>query len=113
MLTAAQHLQGREDSAAGTVAMIRDAGGEAVVFHADVSNRDQMERMFAHCTATLGGVDICVPNAYYSHRAPFLELDFEGVQKTVEVTMFGTFHACQLAARPLATSLTPSLTPAR
>jgi glucose 1-dehydrogenase len=78
------------------------AGGEATAAHADVSNRDQMESLFQQCVDTYGGVDICVPNAYYSHRAPFLELDWEETRRTVEVTMFGTFHACQLSARRMA-----------
>jgi NAD(P)-dependent dehydrogenase (short-subunit alcohol dehydrogenase family) len=58
--------------AQATAAEIREQGGQAVVSYADVSDRDQVEKMVEDAYSTFGRLDIVVSNAYFSDRADFL-----------------------------------------
>ena len=80
---------------------IRRWGRRALVWQADVADRDAMSRMFAAAIEQLGGIDIAVANAYFSSRAPVIEAQWENVLRTLEVTQFGAFHTCQMAAQQM------------
>jgi glucose 1-dehydrogenase len=71
------------------------AGASGRSFQADVSNRGEMEAMFA----ALDRVDILVNNAAASIRKLLVDLEVEDVRKTWDVILWGTFHCSQLAAR--------------
>ncbi|MCG1003148.1 MULTISPECIES: SDR family NAD(P)-dependent oxidoreductase [Halobacterium] len=58
-----------------TAASIREAGGEAVAYAADVSEKDAVESMVADATEELGGIDILVNNAGVGTTGPFLTRD--------------------------------------
>lgn len=60
------------EPAESTAASIRDAGGEAVAFTADVSEKDAVESMVEEVTAELGTIDILVNNAGVGQTGPFL-----------------------------------------
>ena len=77
---------------------VAKTGREAMLYEADVSNRQQMEKMFADVIERFGALDIAVANAGYNIRKPFVELSWDDVLATLEVTQFGTWHTCQLAA---------------
>jgi len=51
-----------------------------------------------------GRLDIVVSNAYYSKRQPILEQEWSEMLKTFEVTMFGSYHTCQLGAKAMVQS---------
>lgn len=87
-----------DERAQEAAAAIAKTGREAMLYEADISNRQQMEKMFADVTERFGRLDIVVANAGYSIRNPFIELSWDDVLATLEVTQFGTFHTCQLAA---------------
>jgi glucose 1-dehydrogenase len=80
---------------------VRSLGGRAATFGADVSDRTAVDAMVAGAAQQLGRVDIVVANAYYSKRQPFLELDVEGVRRTLDVTLMGAFHVAQAGARQM------------
>lgn len=44
---------------------------------------------------------ILAANAYCSVREPLLTADWNNVKRTLEVTQFGTYHTCQLAAQKM------------
>lgn len=92
------HRQAAHDVAAA----IRARGRQAVALQADVSDRTQAERLVAAAEAELGPIDILVANAVYSVRQPFLDTDWEHLQRTVAVSLFGAFHVCQFVARRMA-----------
>lgn len=52
---------------------IRDAGGQAEYRHVDVTRREDVEGMVAHCVATWGSVDILINNAYRGQPPERLE----------------------------------------
>lgn len=87
-----------DERAQEVAAAIAKAGGEAMLYEADVSNRQQMEKMFADVIERFGRLDIAVANAGFSIRKPFVELSWDDALATLEVTQFGTWHTCQLAA---------------
>lgn len=74
-------------------------GQRALAWQADVANRDQIEAMVQGTIARFGRLDIVVANAAYDVRQWLVDLRWEDVQRTVEVTQFGVFHTCQLGAR--------------
>ena len=90
------------DDAADTVRQIESLGRRAVACQADVSDRAQVDRLFALALDRLGRVDVVVANAYRSIREPFLDVTLDGLQQTLAVTLFGTFHVCQAGARIMA-----------
>jgi glucose 1-dehydrogenase len=80
---------------------IRALHRQALVVQADVSNRSAVDRMVAATIERFGHLDILVCNAYYSKREPFLEMSIEEMQRTLDVTLWGTFHAAQASARQM------------
>ena len=81
-----------------------DAACAPVVWHADVSDRTAVAAMYAAVLQRFGRLDIIVSNAYYSKRQPILEQEWSEMQKTFEVTMFGSYHTCQLGAKAMVES---------
>jgi glucose 1-dehydrogenase len=93
------HSHGDEAQAAADE--IRRGGRRALVWQADVADRDAMARMFAATVEQFGGIDIAVANAYLSIRAPVIEAEWENVLRTLQVSQFGVFHTCQMAAQQM------------
>ena len=90
------------DRAAETARACMDAGSAgALVSHTDVSDRAAVEAMMTSAVEQFGRLDIVVANAYYSKRQPLLEQEWSEFQKTIDVTMFGAYHTCQLGARAM------------
>lgn len=97
----AVNYRSHPDEAEEVVAAIRALGQRAVAIGCDVAERADVAEMVARTTADLGRIDIAVANAYYSKRQPFLELDEEGVRRTLDVTLLGAFFTAQAAARQM------------
>jgi glucose 1-dehydrogenase len=93
------HSHGEEAEA--VAAQVRELGRQALVWQADVADRRAVEEMVAAVAQRLGHLDILVCNAYYSKREPFLEIGMEGMQRTLDVCLWGAFHAAQLGARQM------------
>lgn len=99
------------DRAEETASLVRATGGSggggsgssgsALVCHADVSDREAVSAMMAATVQRYGRLDIVVSNAYYSKRQPILEQEWKEMQKTFEVTMYGSYHTCQLGAKTM------------
>ena len=89
------------EDAEAVAAQVRGLGREALVWQADVADRQAVEEMVAAVAQRLGHLDIVVCNAYYSKREPFLEIGMEGMRRTLEVSLWGAFHAAQLGARQM------------
>lgn len=89
------------DEAHAVVDEIARLGRRALAWQVDVADRPQVERMVQGCVQHFGRLDIVVANAAYSYRQGILDAEWEGVQRTVEVTLFGVFHTCQFAARQM------------
>jgi glucose 1-dehydrogenase len=89
------------DEAQEVVDAITHLGRRAVAWQADVAQREQVQAMVQAALDHFGHLDIAVANAAFSVRQPILEAEWNGVQRTVNVTMFGVFHTCQMAAKQM------------
>lgn len=76
---------------------IRDAGGRAEVFRADVSNPAEMEKLFDGIEDSLGPVDILVNNAGVHQHLPIEELSYEDWLRVVQINLNAAFVACKRA----------------
>jgi glucose 1-dehydrogenase len=92
---------GQGSGARGTAEEVEALGRQALAYHADISDHDQVAALFAAGVAHFGRIDIVVANAALSIREPVLEARWEHVLRTLEVTQFGAFHTCQAAAQQL------------
>ena len=89
------------DDAEEVAESVRSFGRQAIVFHADVSDRVDVDQMVAATVEHFGHLDIVVCNAAYSKREPFLDMSAEGMRRTLDVSLFGAFHTAQAGARQL------------
>ncbi len=74
-------------------------GRRALLLPADVSDAAAVEEMVERVAAELGRLDVLVTCAVYSDRELFYKADPESFRRTVDVTMWGAFHALRAAAR--------------
>ena len=90
------------DEAETVAEEIRAMGRQALVVGADVADRSAVENLVNTTIDEFGHLDIAVCNAAYSKREPFLEMSIEGMQRTLDVTLWGVFHLAQASARKMA-----------
>lgn len=84
------------DGGAATVAMIRDAGGEAVFVQTDVSLPDQAQHMVAEAVRHFGGLDIAHNNAGVAGlMADVADLPLEEWDRVMGVMLRGVFVCMQ------------------
>lgn len=89
------------EEAQAVVDEITGLGRRALAWQADVADPVQVEAMVTAAVERFGRLDIAVANAAYSVRQTVLAADWQGVQRTVGVTLFGVWHTCQMAARQM------------
>ena len=78
---------------------IRQAGGEAISIHADVSKEDQVQAMFRQAIEAWGSVDILVNNAGLQRDAAFHEMSLRDWQFVLDVNLTGQFLCAREAVR--------------
>jgi len=89
-----------EDDALQLVKEITERGGEAMAVHADVTNRQEVERLFATAMERFGPIQGLVHNASRPiHLQPFQEMTWESAQEHLDVQVKGAF-LCTQAALP-------------
>jgi glucose 1-dehydrogenase len=71
----------------------------AIAVRADVSNAAEVAEMVERTRAELGSVDVLVNNAGIEKQAPFLDIDEETWDRTLDVDLKGAFLCTQAAAR--------------
>ncbi len=76
---------------------LRDAHGVDVAYEAaDVSRREEVERLVEAASARFGGVDILVNNAVTRHFAPLEDFDPDAWERSFAVNVHAAFHAARL-----------------
>ena len=81
---------------------IRTAGGSAVSVMADVSQRDQAQRLVDETVKTFGRVDILVNNAGIRSEGTVLDTTEEDWDRTMNVNLKGPFNCMQAAGKVMA-----------
>jgi NAD(P)-dependent dehydrogenase (short-subunit alcohol dehydrogenase family) len=89
------------DQAEEVCATIRTFGRRTVAVQADVSQRDDVERMFDRVWADLGALDILVTNAGIETIVPLVELTDEQWERVTQVNLKGSWLCAQVFARRL------------
>jgi glucose 1-dehydrogenase len=92
---------GHEAEATAVAAGVEATGQKALVWLADVSERTAVAGMIAATVRHFGRLDIAVANAAVSVRQLVVEADWADVLRTIEVSQFGVFHTCQMAAQQM------------
>ena len=69
----------------------------------DVTQQDDVERLFARAEAEMGGFDVLVNNAGLGHGARVVETTDADWQRVLDVTLTGTFRCLRAALRRLCT----------
>lgn len=71
----------------------------ATAFSCDVSDPDQVSRLFQDVDNRIGAPDVVVFNASARSRGPFISLDAAGVEAAIRTSAFGGFLVAQQAAK--------------
>lgn len=79
--------------------MLRDFPQRGVAAPADVSKRDEVEKMIGNLNDAFGRLDIVVNNAGIERKKPFLEIDDDDWDRVIAVNLYGPFVVSQVAAR--------------
>jgi len=78
---------------------IRQKGGAAAIFEADVSREDQVRDMFKAVIKSWGSLDILVNNAGLQQDAALVDMSLEQWNKVIGVNLTGQFLCAREAAR--------------
>ncbi|HEY8361036.1 MAG TPA: SDR family oxidoreductase [Ramlibacter sp.] len=97
----AVNYAGDEQSANDTAAAIGAAGGRAVSVRADVSEPDDVVRLFAQCRQAFGRVDVVVSNAGIMPMAKIAGDSLAEFDRTIAVNLRGSFLMMAQAAQQL------------
>ncbi|SET04935.1 SDR family oxidoreductase [Hymenobacter actinosclerus] len=87
------------DEAAAVVKEITGAGGQAVPFQADVSQEEDVRRMFDFIREQFGTLHILVNNSGIQVDAKFVDMTLAQWQKVIDVNLTGQFLCAREAAR--------------
>lgn len=87
------------DGAAEVVDRVKKAGGTAVPIQADVTDPQQVKKLFAESLKEYGSVDILINNAGLAHTKPFLEITRESLIDEFTLNFFSTVFCCQEAVK--------------
>jgi glucose 1-dehydrogenase len=98
------HTHAQEAQA--VVDVVTQLGRRAWACRTDVSDRGAVKQMMSDAVAHFGHLDIAVANAAISIREPVIEADWDHVQRVLQVSQFGVFHTCQLAAQQMIKQVT-------
>lgn len=86
----------RRDRADAVASSVRVTGRRALVVRADVTRRNDVDRMVARAVREMGGIDALVNNAAnLGSRRPFLELSVPEWRAMLEANVTGVFHCTQ------------------
>ena len=76
-------------------------GSTSIAVPADVSKRDDVERMMQQILDKFGRIDIAVNNAGIEIKKPFLDVADEEWNRVMAVNLFGSYLVSQVAARQM------------
>ena len=78
---------------------IKAIGRQAMAVFCDVTNKEEIEKMYAQTVKTFGQIDVSVQNAGVITIAKILDLTEAEWDKVMDVNTKGVFLCCQAAAR--------------
>lgn len=88
-----------EEQARDVGQVIKDQGGKAIMVQADVSQEEDVKRLFHACEEAFGRLDVVVSNAGLQADAAFTEMTLEEWNRVLSVDLTGQFLVCREAAK--------------
>ena len=76
-------------------------GPSSIAVAADVSKREDVERMIAEIVKQFGRIDIAINNAGIEIKKPFLDVTDDEWNKVIAVNLYGSYLVSQVAARQM------------
>ncbi|WP_417748759.1 SDR family oxidoreductase [Rosistilla oblonga] len=95
------HYGSNADAATKVVEQIVSRGGTAIKAAADVTDPQQVYKLFETAEETFGGVDAVVVNAGTITKCPIVDMTIEQFDAMVSVNLRGSFLTAQEAAKRL------------
>lgn len=96
------HALHSADDCAETARLIADAGGEAAVHLADISDPEQARGLIDAAVGRFGRLDALVNNASRRRQTPLAEITPAEWREIMGTTLDGAFFCAQAAVRPIA-----------
>jgi NAD(P)-dependent dehydrogenase (short-subunit alcohol dehydrogenase family) len=97
----ALHYAHSEAGARSAVEEIRDTGGKAEAFKADLADLDQVQGLAVMALDFLGGIDVLVNNAGITMNRPFEKVTPEQFDTLYNVNVRGNYFLTQAAVSPM------------
>jgi 3-oxoacyl-[acyl-carrier protein] reductase len=91
----------RADEAEGTLAAVREAGGDGALLPFDVRDRPAIDATVARLIAERERIDVWINNAAVVADAPFALASADDLDTVLAVNLKGVFHCCQAVCRPM------------
>ena len=86
-----------DEGAAETVSMVESVGTKAVAIHADVSVREDCDRMVAECASAFGRLDVLYNNAAVQMSGRLVECTEDDWDRTIATNLTAVFWTCRAA----------------
>jgi Dehydrogenases with different specificities (related to short-chain alcohol dehydrogenases) len=99
---AVNYRPGGQHDVDAALAEVAAFGTTSIAIAADVSKREDVERMVQQVVAQFGRLDILVNNAGIEIKRPFLEVTDDEWNRVIAVNLYGAFVVSQLGARQMA-----------
>lgn len=80
---------------------IKSLGRNSLAVEANISKREDVEKIMKEMIKSLGRIDILVNNAGIKRSIPSEEMEDRDWREVINVNLTGTFFCCQLAAREM------------
>ncbi|MBC7568926.1 MAG: glucose 1-dehydrogenase [Spirosoma sp.] len=87
------------ENAQAVLKTITDAGGRGMTAQCDVTNEEEVEKMFADTVDIYGTVDILINNAGLQRDAKFEDMTLKQWQTVIDVNLTGQFLCARAAIR--------------
>jgi 3-oxoacyl-[acyl-carrier protein] reductase len=90
-----------EESARQVEREVREAGGKAIAWKADITLKEDVDRMFKEVLDRFGRLDVLVNNAGVIRDTYLMLMSEKDWDRVIETNLRGTFYCCRAALRPM------------
>ena len=93
---------GHDEEAARQVDLeVQKTGGRAQILKADITGKEDVDRMFKEILDRFGRLDVLVNNAGIIRDTPLMLMADKDWDSVLETNLKGTFYCCRAALRPM------------
>ena len=93
---------GHDEEAARQVdSEVQKMGGTAQILKADITSKEEVDRMFKGTLDRFGRLDVLVNNAGIIRDTPLMLMSDKDWDSVLETNLKGTFYCCRAALRPM------------